>query len=94
MNGTTRQNTWQAVVGFFLGGFAAQLFGTACIALALNAHGQFSLVHFLNLSFGERQFLMAIPVLLAVPFLRRRPYVSVGMLLYSAFLWMTTAPRH
>jgi hypothetical protein len=92
MSTAATRNLWQVVVGFFLGGFVANLFGIALIALAQSLHGQFAYVHLLSLSWKERLFWMAIPTSLAICLLRRRPYVALGMLFSGAMIWLITNP--
>jgi hypothetical protein len=92
MTGASARNTWQVIVGFFLGGFAAQSLGIAGIALYQSFHGHFDFVHLLYLSWRERFFWASVPIVPAVLLWRRRPLVSVGMLLYAAFVWFASAP--
>jgi hypothetical protein len=92
MIGTPARRSWNVVVGFFLGGFCGQPIGIACLALYQTAfRGGFAWVNLLSLTPGELLFLMAIPASVGLVLMKRRPYVAVGMFLYSGFTWLVTA---
>jgi hypothetical protein len=93
MIGTPARRSWNVVVGFYLGGSCAQFIGIACIALYQTSVGTgFSWINLYSLSFGQRLFYMAVPAALGVVLLKSKPYVAVGTFLYSAFIWLVTAP--
>jgi hypothetical protein len=93
MSSPAAKNAWHAIVGFFLGGFAAQSLGIAAIALYQSVvYGRFTFVHLVSLSWRERLFCAAVSVLPALLLLRKRAYVSLGMFLYGVFAWLVTAP--
>ena len=94
MIGTPARRSWNVAVGFFLGGFCAQLIGTAALVLYQTAFGLgFSWINMLFLTVGQRIFLIAIPAALGAVLLKGKPYVAVGMFLYSGFIWFVTAHR-
>jgi hypothetical protein len=86
------KRTFQVFVGFLLGGFAAQLIGFFGIWAVQIAHGHFEIEHLLYLSLRERLFLALLPCVPAILLLRRRPYVSAGMVLSAGFFWILTVP--
>jgi uncharacterized membrane protein len=94
MIGTPARRSWNVVVGFFLGGFRAQLIGVAAVALYQTLFGAgFSWSNMAFLTMGQRIFLMAIPAFLGAILLKSKLYVALGMFLYSAFTWLVTAYR-
>jgi hypothetical protein len=67
-----------------LGSIAVQSLGVAAIALYQAARGNFNWeIHLLALSWRERLFIAAIPILPAMLLLRKRPFVSVGLIVYA-----------
>ena len=92
MIGTPARRSWNVVVGFFLGGFCAQIVGIACIALYQTATGRgFSWINPAFLSVGQRLFLITIPGVLGAFLLKGKPYVALGMFLSVGFVWLVTA---
>lgn len=85
------KRTFQVFVGFLLGGFAAQLIGFFGIWAVQIAHGHFEMEHLLYLSSRERLFLALLPCVAAILLVRKRPYVSAGMILSAGFVWMATS---
>ena len=91
MIGTPARRTWNVVVGFFLGGYCAQPIGITGLALYQTVNGTgFSWIRMMWPTVGERLFLMAIPAAVGAALLRNKPYVAVGMFLYSGFTWVLT----
>ncbi len=86
------RKAWQALVGFILGGTAANLAGVTSVALYQAYHGYFTFVHLLFLSVRERVVFVSVPIVLAVLLWRSRPYVAVGTLLAAGAYWFLTAP--
>jgi hypothetical protein len=95
MSNAVARKTWHVIVGFWVGGLVTQSVGIAGIALYQTVvYGHFAYVHLFRLSLGERLFCAAVPAVLAVLLWRkrRRPYVSVGMLVCALAEWLLTAP--
>jgi hypothetical protein len=82
------KRTFQVFVGFLLAEFAAQLAGFSGIWVVQIAHGHFEIEHLLHLSLRERLFVALLPFVPAIPLLRKRPYVSAGMVLSAGFFSM------
>ena len=92
MSSLAARKTWHVIVGFCIGGLAAQSVGIACIALYQTiVYGQFAYVHLYRLSSGERLFYAAVPAVLAMGLWRKRLYVSVGMWACAVAAWLQTA---
>jgi hypothetical protein len=92
MIGKPDRRTWNVVVGFFLGGFCSQLLGVACLALyQAMFRGGFAWINLFSLTRSEELFLMAIPASIGLLLIKRKPYVAVGMFLYSGFTWLVSA---
>lgn len=87
----TTQKIWQVFVGWLLGLFAVNLLGIFFVRSAQIVRGHLTIEHLIHFSFGERLFLVALPIALAAMLARKRPFVALGMLLSAAMTWMITA---
>jgi hypothetical protein len=93
MSSAAARKMWHVIVGFWVGGLVTQSVGIAGIALYQTVvYGHFAYIHLFELSLGERVFCAAVPTVLAVLLWRKRPYVSVGMLVCALAEWLVTEP--
>ena len=81
---------WHVVVGWTLGFFVANLLGTFLVQVVHLVRGQSILQHLIQFSLSDRLLLVSFPIVSAAMLVRKRLFVSLGMLLAAAVAWGMT----
>ena len=87
----TTQKIRQVFVGWLLGLFAVNLLGIFFVRSAQIVHGHLTIERLIHFSFGERLFLVALPIALAAMLAGKRPFAALGMLFSATTTWIIAA---